>query len=161
MWLRWPAGYGVVNSTTMTAEQIANSTPTDAIVNDRSIPDPLDPLRTDWRWNHPAFAGVSKPWMLVPLIVSAGPDGIFDMKFEFSTPVDYATHTWTLGGTGSPAHGVGPAYGFPDPYFDYYDTSGTPVTERHGGIGSWQDDDGNPNTFGAQDNITNYSLILE
>lgn len=163
LWLRWPAGYGVVNSTTMTASQIANSIPPDAGMNDRSVPDPLDPLHTDWRWSHPGFSGVSKPWMLIPLIVSAGPDGEYDVHFDDPPPaqVNYGLHVWTLGGTGSPAHATGLPYSFPDPYVFYYDTSGPAAVEGAGGMGHWVDADGDPDTFGAQDNITNYGLLLE
>ncbi len=50
----------------MTPEQLANSAPPDAILNDTSVPDPMDPLRTDWRWSHPGFTNVPKPWMLIP-----------------------------------------------------------------------------------------------
>ena len=159
-WLRWPAGYGVVNApSSFSAEKVRNCTPPDAIVNDRSVPDPMDPLQTDWRWTHPDFKGLDKPWMLVPLIVSAGADGVFDLKFDFSTPLDYGNHFWTLGGTGSTAHAGG--YSFPDPYINFYDTTGTPYKHRVGGLGEWEDGDGNSETFGAQDNITNYGLLLE
>lgn len=162
LWMRWPAGYGVVNSTTMTPQQIANSAAPDAILNDRSVPDPMDPLHTDWRWTHPGFANVFKPWMLIPLIVSAGPDGEYDLRTDYTTPIDYGSQVWTLGGTGSPAHAMPPLpYSFPDPYTNYYDTTGPVVLEAQGGVGEWADGDGDPNTFGAQDNITNYSLLLE
>lgn len=163
LWMRWPAGYGVVNSTTLTPQQIANSRTPDSVLNDRSVPDPMDPLHTDWRWTHPGFANVSKPWMLIPLIVSAGPDGLFDMRTDYTTPINYGTQVWGLGGTGSSAHTAPPIpYSFPDPYTNYYDTSNiAAVVEAQGGVGEWNDDDSNPSTFSAQDNITNYSLLIE
>ncbi len=161
LWIRWPAGYGVVDNTSMSAEQIRNSRPPDSVLNDRSVPDPLDPLRTDWRWSHPAFTNVSKPWMLIPLIISSGPDGYFDIRTDYSPEINYGTQVWTMGGTGSAAHSAGIPYSFPDPYVNYYDISTSPVQEAKGGIGEWIDGDSNPNTFGAQDNITNYSLLLE
>lgn len=164
LWIRWPAGYGVVNSSTLSASQIASSRPPDSVLNDRSVPDPMDPLHTDWRWTHPGFTGVSKPWMLIPLIISSGPDGYFDVHFDDPAPaqINYGMQTWTLGGTGSPAHAAGPTpYSFPDPYVNYYDTTGPSAVEARGGIGEWVDGDSDPNTFGAQDNITNYGLLLE
>ena len=160
LWIRWPAGYGVVNSSTMTAAQIDSSRPIDSALNDPTVPDPLDPLRTDYRWNHPGFANVSKPWMLIPLIISAGPDGYYDVST--APTINYGLHTWTLGNTGSAAHTAGPIpYSFPDPYINYYDTTGPVAVEAKGGVGEWEDGDGDPSTFGAQDNITNYGLLLE
>ena len=56
-WIRWPAGYG----SELNLGYMATS------------PDAFDPLRTSQEWseNDPLF---QKPWTVVPLIVSAGPD---------------------------------------------------------------------------------------
>lgn len=155
-WLRWPAGYGYVDPSKATASEIVSLRPVDAQLNDLTVPDALDPLRTDWRWSVSAYA--QKPWLLVPLIISAGPDGMFDIQFDESTPIAYATDTWS-GSTDSPAHKTGGPYYFVDPYRGFYD----PVSGAgsQGGLGQWFDEDGTKATAGAADNITNYSVILE
>jgi prepilin-type N-terminal cleavage/methylation domain-containing protein len=143
-WIRWPAGYP-------------------SPLNDTSTPDPMDPLRTDWRWSN---SSGQKPWMLVPLIISAGPDGVFDIVFDFESSTNapcvnpsppygalsYATNVWT-GNTdpGSPT-GIqrknGPYY-FPDPYFAVSGVSPGAYFDQFG--------DGD----GSLDNISNYELVLQ
>jgi prepilin-type N-terminal cleavage/methylation domain-containing protein len=54
-WLRWPAAY-----------------PSDLNISYMSSPDAFDPYRTDSQWTN-----TQKPWTLIPLIISAGPDGEF------------------------------------------------------------------------------------
>ncbi|RMF43381.1 MAG: type II secretion system protein [Planctomycetota bacterium] len=130
-WLRWPAGFP-------------------SPLNDPSEPDAMDPLRTDWRWSDNSV--MAKPWLLVPLIISAGPDGVFDVSFDKNPTVVYATQTWA-GPTSSPAYGqVGP-YFYPDPYFGVYSGGGA--------LGALFDEDGDGTTRGAADNISNHSLLLE
>jgi hypothetical protein len=164
-WLRWPSGYGLVNSSKVqaelqrvpTASDLDARRPSDWMLNDTSVPDALDPLRTDWRWSLPSFT--QKPWLLIPLIVSAGPDGYFDLEFNTTSGVNYAQTTWP-GPTDSPAHmkPYSPYY-FVDPYVGFYNNgSGAGM---QGGLGQWKNDDGIIDTYGAADNITNYALILE
>ena len=159
-WLRWPVGYGVVNASLSTPalanqREIDSSRPPDYALNDTSVPDALDPLHTDWRWSTSKFT--QKPWLLVPLIVSAGPDGYFDIQFDKSPSVSYAVTMWP-GPTDSPAHLKSP-YFFVDPYLDFYDNSSG--AGGQGGLGQWFDEDGSPSTYGTADNITNYSLLLQ
>lgn len=128
-WMRWPAGYP-------------------SPLNELGAPDAMDPLHTDWRWSMSSVP--IKPWTLVPLIVSSGADGIFDLKFDDVNPVIIATQTWT-GPTDSPAHAAGGPYYFPDPYATY---SGAL-------LGSLEDQDGDGSLEGAADNVSNYDLLLE
>ena len=58
-WIRWPAGY---------ASELNLGYKT-------SSPDAFDPLRTATQWNDVSLT--QKPWTVVPLIVSAGPDRQF------------------------------------------------------------------------------------
>ncbi|MFO1065358.1 MAG: type II secretion system protein [Pirellulales bacterium] len=164
MWLRWPAGYGVVDASSVPAAQraqyIQERRPPDSILNDTSTPDPLDSLHTDWRWTNSRFNNVQKPWMLVPLIVSAGADGMFDLQFDTSPSTIYAVQTWTFG-TDSTAHTSGGPYYFVDPYVGFYDTSQNPAVAGAGGLGQFIDEDSSTSTIGTTDNITNYEIILE
>lgn len=99
--IRWPAGYGEPNRTAG-----GDPRPADSFLNDTSVPDALDPLKTDWRYNTS-----TPPWLLIPLIVSAGPDGEFNLVFD--SGVNYATTT-AVGVPGSSPY-PNPYY-FPDPY---------------------------------------------
>lgn len=134
-WLRWPSGFA-------------------SPLNDISAPDAMDPLRTDWRWSNSQFS--QKPWLLIPLIISAGPDGIFDIGFDQPDPVAYATHTWL--GTNSPAHARGGLYYFPDPYVGSYDGDGNFIRS---GLGNSIDENGDGTTDGAVDNVSNYQILLD
>lgn len=58
-WIRWPAGY----ASELNLGYMATS------------PDAFDPLRTAAQWNDTTLT--QKPWTVVPLIVSAGPDRQF------------------------------------------------------------------------------------
>ncbi len=138
-WLRWPSGYA-------------------SPLNDTSTPDAMDPVRADWRWSDSAYAMDEKPWLLVPLVISAGPDREFNITFDITTgnppaPLAYASQTWS--GTNSPAHSTGGLYYYPDPYIGSYDRQAKVRTGA--GLGSIL----NPMSRGASDNITNYNLILE
>ena len=75
--------------------------------------DPFDPLKVDVRWYDaqgatfgvsPAFAGTgthhawnNDPFELTPLIVSAGPDKLYDIAFASSFPPWFATQTPSIG----------------------------------------------------------------
>ncbi|GIX00943.1 MAG: hypothetical protein KatS3mg111_4275 [Pirellulaceae bacterium] len=143
-WLRWPAGFP---SELNRARGVAN-------------PDAMDPLRTDWRWIDANVNANGKPWLLVPLIISAGPDGVFDVAFDLDMdpntagdqPLAYAAMVWS-GTTTSPAYGQAGPYYYPDPYFGVYG--------GNGGLGALFDEDQDGTTNGAADNITNHSLLLE
>ncbi len=134
-WIRWPSSF-------------------DSPYNAYGAADAMDPLHTDWRWMDAAFE--NKPWTLVPLIISSGPDGVFDIKFEgASSPIIYATQRWVRA-TDSPAHSAGPIpYYFPDPFVDAYANNGQLVKT---GLGSVLDQDGDGTTDGAADNIHNHNL---
>lgn len=60
IWFRWPAGH-----------------PSDVNLSYKSSPDAFDPFRTNSQWTTQAIQ--QKPWTLIPLIVSAGPDGVFGL----------------------------------------------------------------------------------
>ncbi len=161
-WIRWPAGYGFVDSASLAAAGLGSSPdaamkvrPVDADLNDKTVPDPMDPLRTDWRWSLASFSA-QRPWMLVPLIISAGPDGDFDIQFDEATAVTYATDVWP-GPTDSPEH-FATTYYWIDPYHGYYDNSSGAIEQ--GGLGQWFDENA-PSPYGAADNITNYSQLLQ
>ncbi len=164
-WIRWPAGY-----------------PGDLVRYADS--DAMDPVKTDWRYRviNPAIPTDWQPRTLVPLIISAGPDGEYGVTFDFSTPIAYATMIWpsTPAGirgvinpvTGTPhTHYSAGAYYYPDPFFtwDYSSSvpngpaSTMPATDtdpagyRYNQLGSIP-----PATAGfADDNITSHDIILE
>lgn len=162
-WIRWPVGYGDVNPSSFTPAQLSADPdlpnrvrPGDYQLNDKTVPDPMDPLRTDWRWTLSTFSA-QRPWMLVPLIISAGADGEFDIQFDEATPVVYADDGWP-GPTDSVGHFVGGKYYWIDPYRGYYNNS-TGAIEQ-GGLGQWFDERA-PSPYGAVDNITNYAQIMQ
>lgn len=130
--IRWPAGYGQP-SRTARATALANGNPlpamrpADAIFNDTTVRDPLDPLLAD-----PRNTTATPPWMLVPLIVSAGGDREFNL--QLNTGVVYATTTT-----------VAPF--IVDPYAS---TSGVQQGELV-----------NANSTADADNLTNYDLLLQ
>ncbi len=149
-WLRWPAGF---------------SSP----LNDTLTPDPMDPLKTDWRW---ADSVTLKPWMLVPLIISAGPDGEFDIAFDFNDAgsntysacvdpqapygqVQYAEHAYTkvTDPGGANIQRSNGKYYFPDPFAQYTTASGALR------VGSYFDQSGDGDS--SLDNISNYELLLQ
>lgn len=141
-WLRWPSGF-----------DSPLNTPYNPSSNGGNA-DAMDPLRTDWRWRNDRFA--AKPWLLVPLVVSAGPDEVFDLAFDTSNGLAYARQAWS--GTNSPAHQSNGPYFFPDPYVGSYDSAGA---YTGAGLGARIDTDGDGASDGATDNVTNYNLILE
>lgn len=150
-WIRWPSGFSSPLNTPFNPESNAGNS------------DAMDPLRTDWRfafdnWRFPAPDDdqKAKPWLLVPLVASAGPDGVFDLLFDIpGQDLNYATQLWA-GPTNSPSHRQGGGYNFLDPYIGSYDSSGT---YTGAGLGSIYD--ANSDGDDSVDNVTNYSLILE
>jgi prepilin-type N-terminal cleavage/methylation domain-containing protein len=73
--LRWPAGF--------TGSPIQSADPQ---------PDPFDPLRIDSRHGG---VGTDDPFLMLPLIVSAGPDKVFDIAFDYTSAANYWDADWT------------------------------------------------------------------
>ena len=65
-WIRWPAAYASKLNESYKAVS----------------PDAFDPFRTDTHWG---TTFTQKPWTLVPLVVSAGPDESFGIDFSLNT----------------------------------------------------------------------------
>ncbi|HBE67288.1 MAG TPA: hypothetical protein DDW52_03975 [Planctomycetaceae bacterium] len=145
-WIRWPSGFA--SPLNLPYNPNLNTGNADA----------MDPLRADWRWSsnrwQTAAGTPAKPWLLVPLVVSAGPDEVFDIAFDQAQGIAYATHQWSAGGVYSADN----AYYFPDPYIGSFDSNGIYTGL---GLGSAIDTDGDGSFEGTADNISNYNLILE
>lgn len=125
--LRWAPGYtstalGTGAVTTQTSDPNALA------------PDPFDPVKADPRWIDPAF--LVKPYLLKPLIVSAGPDGTYDI-----VDVDLPSKLGLIYPATSPIPN--------DPYYD-------PGTGQQ--VGSIGDANGDGNDRGWADNITNHDF---
>jgi len=104
--LRWPAGFASTKQT----------------LSGQTSPDPFDPLQVHGSDNY----------LLYPLVVSAGPDGVFDMSFDFDTALHYSTTT-------------------PNPNDPYVESGGTK-------LGQPIDEDGDGETDGIFDNINSHDL---
>lgn len=134
-WLRWPAGYpsdlNVSYKGTLPANPNTSLPPS---------PDAFDPYRTHSNWDAPSASPpgpVQKPWTLVPLVISAGPDGVFGL--EPDTPPTPPTE--------SLIHPSVTAYAVSqDPYYP------TPDGPTVGSV---------VNATATQDNISNHDLLLE
>ena len=157
-WIRWPAGY-----------------PGDLVRYADS--DAMDPVKTDWRYRvlTPAIPTDWHPRTLVPLIISSGPDGEFGVTFDFDIPIAYATMIWPatpagVRGVSGTHYSAGPYY-YPDPFFTWDYTNGSP----NGPASTMPAPDSHPvgyryNQLGsipaataafADDNITSHDIILE
>ena len=101
-------------------------------------PDPFDPMRVDSR--HADNDATNNPYYILPLVVSAGPDGVFDLAFDLTSPVSY----WNAGWFGRSS---GTVY-FHDP-FNLFG-----VTEA---LGSWVDENSD-STDNSLDNIHNHLI---
>lgn len=132
--LRWPVGYE--SAVTALTDQ----------------PDEFDPFRTDWGFLKDS---VEKPFSVRPLVVSAGPDREFNIRFGYGSTtandptqdVRYSKMTWPT--SDMPANeqaGHEPTYIFVDPYQRQGYTPGNR-------IGSPTD-----TSDARDDNITNYEL---
>lgn len=157
-WIRWPAGHGGPLNATYSSQD-TNGVP--------HVPDAMDPVRTDWRWANaapqpftPVPAAPVRPWTLVPLIVSAGNDGAFDLVFDpadsSGTPLfAYAGETFDL----APGAYANDPYFNIDPYMvvpggtfpnipnDLYIASQADVVDP--GVDNWSD------------NLTSHALLLD
>jgi prepilin-type N-terminal cleavage/methylation domain-containing protein len=116
-WLRWPVGY-------------------DAEVLRNGGPDVLDELQVDWGFiRHPVPGDVpvasppnpygwvsAGPFNLLPLVMSAGPDGVFDIAFDRPIPIIYSTLEWDPGRTelATPSVPSPPVRSSPYIYIDPY-----------------------------------------
>lgn len=129
-WIRWPSGFN--SPLNVPFNQDGN----------QGNPDAMDPLRTDPRWNGNTFRQ-QRPWLLVPLIVSAGPDFEFGLEFELSQGLRARVE-----------QGQSDALVYAknqDPYV------GTYVSGSFNGMGLGHV----TNSVTSADNVTNYNLILE
>ena len=115
-WLRWPAGADW-------SEIMA-----DARLLENRGGDAMDVTKADWRFLNdssipPVF--VDNPFTLQPLVLSAGPDGAFDIVFDVTdidsaaTPIVYATQRPTFTIPAPFLHGSTANYFYPDPYRAY------------------------------------------
>ncbi|MEW4456078.1 prepilin-type N-terminal cleavage/methylation domain-containing protein [Bremerella sp. JC817] len=126
IFLRWPFGYPIIEPTGVRRDALSS-------LNDLSAPDPFDPLgvlggkttvtTTPLVYEHP---------IIFPLIFSAGPDGLYNIRTSPST-------TYQASLTTPPNN----------PYFE--DTSFSPATR----MGMILDDSGD-----ELDNITNHQLVV-
>ena len=145
-WLRWPAGF-----------------PSD--LNRYAEADAMDPQKTDWRFNNPAFPSQSvQPQTIIPLIYSAGPDGVYAIIDDNSAaPVVYATMKQASN-----------SQSYVDPYFVWVGNvaNGDSVAANlvPNPVGAADPRANRTNQMGSihpsfvdasDDNITNHDLILE
>ncbi len=149
--IRWPVDY--VDS--------SNFTLTD---------DELDPFKVDFGFvaaNAPPISNVlpsgsttrTAPFSMRPLVVSAGPDRVFDLRFTFSDPgsdingvndIHFGKMTWPQSVMGADSAGHDPPYYYIDPYQRQFSSS-------TGYLGAYYDEDGDGDEQRA-DNITNFQL---
>ncbi len=151
--IRWPVGFVEPGRTTF-PQTVAELRPEDA-----------DIFRSDYAYAPGATqAQVSTrplPRSLRPLIVSAGPDGVFDLRFVQtggSGDVIYSRQTWPVqpnwvGPSNMPPNPYPAAYRYIDPYLRQSVAAGL--------IGETIDTDGDGTLTGVSDNISNYDLEAE
>ncbi|WP_164103375.1 type II secretion system protein [Candidatus Laterigemmans baculatus] len=123
--IRWPVGYTVPGM------------PVSA--------DEFDFMQVDW-----GYSSDNPPASLKPLLVSAGPDEAFNIRFTQDTETPYRLMTWPLSqmGTGARDESAGRSspYYYIDPYLRQYSGAGL--------IGEKLDDTSEQH----RDNITNYNV---
>lgn len=97
-----------------------------------TVPDEFDPYRSDFGF---LLSSVTAPYVVRPLVISAGADGEFGITFSprqtnttdedsvliaagSAEEVNYATQTWPVNATwmGAEAAGRSGSYGYPDPF---------------------------------------------
>lgn len=146
--IRWPIGY---------ADPTIQAT----------VPDEFDPFRSDFGFH---VSSVTAPYVVRPLVISAGADGEFGITFSprqvnttdednvliaagAAEEVNYATQTWPLALMGPEAAGRSGSYGYPDPFLRQFiaGASGTYLLPGQALLGSAA------NSYRA-DNISNFQL---
>lgn len=131
---------------------------------DRSMPDDFDPLRADFASipgvnNDLSAGGVSRPWSIRPLIISAGSDGEFGLQlhasntgFRYNTAspgaLDLMTWPITAAMMGDELPGRAAPNIFVDPFLRHFTTVTSPGSPIVGAEGV------------RADNISNYQLAV-
>ncbi|MBN8603326.1 MAG: type II secretion system protein [Planctomycetes bacterium] len=117
-WIRWPAGADW--------SEIVAAAKADARILETQGGDAMDVTKADWRFlNDATGVRADNPFTLQPLVLSAGPDGAFDVVFDVTdidaaaTPIVYATQRPTFTILGPFSHGSTANYFYPDPYRAY------------------------------------------
>lgn len=140
VWIRWPVGYWLTYENRVEWPRIDEATRRTLMADamQRSGADQFDILESDWR-NLDDVAS-NNTFNIQPLIISAGPDGEFDMMlrsrdpnagtWNFGDPIAYGTMEWpaTGGMKQVPTYGAVPAvdqpyvrpYYYIDPYAAFY-----------------------------------------
>lgn len=121
--IRWPVGYVPPGGAT-------------------TSPDEFDFMQVDWGY---AFSPPAPPPSLKPLIVSSGPDGIFNLRFTQDPETPYRLMRWPTNQMGSEGADRQSPYYYVDPYLRQYSDNGL--------LGELLN-----NTEDHLDNITNYNV---
>lgn len=95
-WIRWPAGYP--SELNLNYKQMV--TPADGSASMPNSPDAFDPYKTDAQWTN-----TQKPWTLIPIIFSAGPDGDFGVNFDSTAIFATGKNPYHPGTDASPSVG--------------------------------------------------------
>ncbi|TWU66153.1 hypothetical protein V7x_17110 [Crateriforma conspicua] len=153
--IRWPVGY----------VEPGNPAPPTVLANVE--PEEYDVFRADFAYaegsNIPGPPNLPLPRSLQPLVVSAGPDGVFDLRF-FQTRSDnnnfdviYPLETWpnTQAWVGNQTAGRPQNFFYVDPFLRQ---SLAQNNGAAGAIGGVFDTDGDGSFEGLSDNITNHGL---
>lgn len=150
-WIRWPAGADW--------SEIVAGAAADARVLENRGGDAMDATKSDWRFlNDSSGVTGDNPFTLQPMVLSAGPDGAFDIVFDVTdvdaaaAPIVYATQRPTFPIPGPYLHGSLGNYFYPDPYRAYT------VAGNNVFLGQIFDYD---NTGSHADNITSHDTLSE
>ena len=134
-WLRWPAAYpSALNQSYK--QMVANSALTGM---EPASPDAFDPYRTSVDTSGVSYWSASRsqmPWTLVPLVISAGPDGMYGLEPIGTSPNKLLVDNTT----------VTPYALNQNPFFP------SPDAPNVGSV---------VNAAATQDNISNHDLLLE
>ncbi|WP_153555173.1 type II secretion system protein [Roseimaritima sediminicola] len=172
VWMRWPVGYWMIYGKRAQWEGMTPAQRLASILQTKQELgyDQYDPLRADWRNVDRGNAGSPEAnndtFNVPPVIVSAGPDGEFDLmlrssdssalNWQYGSPLAYGTMTWPQNGsTAVPAPYTSPYY-YPDPFprnyygssdayydVDYVNDAAPFVQTKTGGwVGAYYDADG-------------------
>lgn len=154
-WIRWPAGADW--------SEIVAGAMADARVLENRGGDAMDVTKSDWRFlNDGSGVTGDNPFTLQPLVLSAGPDGAFDIVFDVTdldpsaAPIVYATQRPTFTIPGPYLHGSSSNYYYPDPYRAYTTTfNSSSVTVSLGQIFDYD------SAGGHIDNITSHDTLVD